>query len=167
MFVKNKILIGFLLLSPVMANAATITNAKNAEADITFVAPNQFTHTLTALKNLTSGTFAPPTPVANGTINTTGNLKAMYALQFPVTPHIAAAGVRGISVTGKNNPANKITVDINKDMTAGNFSVQQINGTDWGVYDTPVDVFKYNVLVSGEVKPDVYPVTVSAAVYTN
>ncbi|MFZ5210272.1 hypothetical protein [Enterobacter kobei] len=158
-----------LLSAPFIVNAATLTNAKNAEADVTFFAPNQFTHTLTATKNLTAGTFSQLTQIAAGSINTTGTVKANYAIQFPATAHIATAGIQNVIVTGKNDPANTIPLNIIKDpsMTAGGFRVEQINGSGWAVYDTAVDVLKYQVVVNGTVKADVYPVTVSAAVYTN
>ncbi|CND04501.1 Saf-pilin pilus formation protein SafA [Yersinia intermedia] len=169
MSISKKLLIVSALVLPVMANAATLVNQKDASTDVTFLMPNQFTHTLTSVKNLTSGTFSTPTAIAAGTINTSSQLSAKYALQFPVSQSTQTAGIVNIIVKGKANASNTITVNLRKDPTmtaAGAFTSETISGSLWAVYNTPVDVLKYEVTVNGEVKADTYPITVSAAVYT-
>ncbi|WP_447876705.1 hypothetical protein [Serratia fonticola] len=165
---SKKTIAAVMLSFPLIASAASLTNIQNAQTDVTFSTPNQFTHNINPVKNLTSGTFAQPTAIANGSVNTTGTgLKARYAIMFPVTASIPTAGTAGVLVKGKNDPNNTISVSLQKDASmTGAFVAEQVNGASWLVYDREVDVLKYDVTVNGIVKADTYPVSVAAAVYT-
>ncbi|WP_447884818.1 hypothetical protein [Serratia fonticola] len=165
---SKKIIVTALLSFPLISGASTLNNLQNAQADIPFLAATQFTHNINSVKNLNAQNFAQPTPIANGTVNTTGaGLKARYALMFPVTLSIPTSGTAGVVVKGKNDPNNTISVSLQKDPSmTGAFVAEQVNGASWLVYDREIDVLKYDVMVSGIVKADTYPVTVTAAVYT-
>lgn len=170
MLLAKKFFATAIISFPLVAGAASLTNVQNAATEVTFFAPNMFTHALNSVNGLTAGNINDFTIIANGTVNTTGTgLKARYALIIPASPYISNAGTFGVTVKGKNDANNTIRVNLKKDPSmVGELVTEQINSTNWLVYDTAVDVLKYDVqMLPGTINADVYPVSVSAAVYTN
>lgn len=170
MLFSKKIVAAAFLSFPLVAGAASLANLQSVSTDVTFFAPNMFSHTLNSVKGLTAGNISQATIIANGTVNTTGaGQKAQYALLFPSTGNIPDAGSENVTVQGKNDSTNTIRVTLQKDPSmTGSLVNEQINGASWKVYDAEVDVLKYDVaMLPGPVNADVYPVSVVAAVYTN
>jgi hypothetical protein len=169
MSISKKMLICSILAFPLIANSATVSNKKNASADVEFKQPNNYTHTLKPVVPLSAGSFTNATKIADGIVTSEGNQKEYYALQFPLTTN-HASGVTGVEVKGKNNVANKITVSLVKDGQAtGTFAPVLISGSDWLAYSAETNILNYDVQMKANstVVADTYPITVTAAVYTS
>ncbi|MDZ5731095.1 hypothetical protein SPG90_21640 (plasmid) [Enterobacter sp. D2] len=166
----KKTLIAALLFSPIIANAATVTNITPQTKTVVISAPNAFTHVLTPVTGLTAGSV--PTggrEVATGEVKpVSGGSPAQYAVQFATGGNntVTTAGVTA-SIKGSTNASNLLTVALQADNTmTGTATTQTVSGSSWLVYPSSTS-FKYVVNASNTtINADSYPITVNAAVYT-
>lgn len=167
MNIKTSLIALAVITAPCLSNAASLVNPKNASTDVTFYQPNQFSHTLTAASNLISGNYDQLTAVANGVVKTLGATSATYAVQFP-SANGASAGVN-TQIPGKNDANNKLAVLLVLKDTG--YILNNIGGSSWYVTTAPLGTLNYQVMLdaskSSTVAADIYPITVTAAVYTN
>lgn len=169
MSISKKMLICSILAFPLIANSATVSNMKDAVANVEFKQSNNYSHTLTPVAPLTAGLFVPATKIADGKVTSEGDQQEYYALQFKASNN-HASGVSAIDVKGKNNQVNKITVSLVKDAQAtDNFSAVVIGGSNWLAYSAKTNILNYDVQMKANstVAADIYPITVTAAVYTS
>jgi hypothetical protein len=159
-----------LLFSPIIANAATVTNITPQTKTVVISAPNAFTHVLTPVTGLTAGSV--PTggrEVATGEVKpVSGGSPARYAVQFATGANntVTTAGVTA-SIKGSTNASNLLTVELQADNTmTGKATTETVSGSSWLVYPSSTS-FKYVVNASNTtINADSYPITVNAAVYT-
>lgn len=167
MNIKTSLIALAVVTVPCFSNAASLVNPKTASTDVTFYQPNQFSHTLTAATNLVSGNYDQFLVVASGVVKTLGATSATYAVQFPAA-NGASAGTR-TQIPGKNDANNKLAVVLLLKDTG--FGTNNIDGSAWYVTSAPLSTLNYQVALdintSRTVVADIYPVTVTAAVYTN
>ncbi|WP_447884843.1 hypothetical protein [Serratia fonticola] len=147
---------------PFLTNAETLTNQKDVTTNVTFYQPNEFSHTLRAETNLIAGQIPLSAVVAKGTVKTLGATTGQYALQFPSTSE-QSGGVSS-EIQGKNNSENMLSVSL--EPLGVSYRLSNINGSNWYAMN-PIATLNYEVRAMGNAVADVYPVTVSAAVYSN
>jgi hypothetical protein len=162
MSIKKCLVVLSVATIPFLTNAETLTNQKDVTANVTFYQPNEFSHTLKAETNLVAGQIPLSVVVAKGTVKTLGATTGYYALQFPSTS--GQSGGVSSKIQGKNNPENMLAVSI--EPLGVSYRLSNINGSNWYTMN-PIATLNYEVIAMGNVVADIYPVTVSAAVYTD
>lgn len=166
----KRTLIAAMLFSPLIANAATVSNVTPQTKTVVISAPNAFTHVLTPITGLTAGNVpAGGREVATGEVKPiSGGSPAQYAVQFASGGNntLTTAGVNA-SIKGSSNPSNLLTLTLQADSTmTAPVTTQTVAGTSWLVYPSSTS-FKYVLNATNTtISADSYPVTVNAAVYT-
>ncbi|ELY5941256.1 hypothetical protein SNN83_004418 [Cronobacter malonaticus] len=169
----NKIMLAMVLAGmAVSVQAAPTLTSDVAEAAATVTAPNRVmvSNVLTPSTDLKTGVDVVMADVARGSLSADDGLPHSYAVTFPDDIINTSSDQVRATVTGTNNPANKMEIQLGERDSASPVSGTLINGKRYLLLanqdgNSEVGYGVYTIAAPQNIKPDTYNIRTQAYIY--
>ncbi len=170
----NKIMMAMVLAGmAVSVQAAPTLTSDVAEAAATVTAPNKVmvSNVLTPSADLKTGDDIILADVARGSLSADDGLPHSYAVTFPDDIIDTSSDLVRATVTGTNNPANKMLIQLGERDSVSPVSGTLINGKRYLLLankdgNSEVGYGVYTASMTQSIKPDTYNVRTQAYIYS-
>ncbi|MFP2240632.1 hypothetical protein ACLEX4_19195 [Pseudescherichia vulneris] len=170
----NKIMLAMVLAGmAVSVQAAPTLTSDVAEAAATVTAPNNVmvSNVLTPSADLKTGEDIILADVARGSLSADDGLPHSYAVTFPDDIIDTSSDLVRATVTGTNNPANKVLIQLGEQDSAAPVSGALINGKRYLLLankdgNSEVGYGVYTASMTQSIKPDTYNIRTQAYIYS-
>ncbi|MBM7016668.1 hypothetical protein JTL32_20175 [Enterobacter cloacae] len=170
----NKIMLAMVLAGmAVSVQAAPTLTSDVAEAAATVTAPNNVmvSNVLTPSVDLKTGDDIILADVARGSLSADDGLPHSYAVTFPDDIIDANSDQVRATVTGTNNPANKMVIQLGEQDNISPVSGTLINGKRYLLLankdgNSEVGYGVYTASMAQSIKPDTYNIRTQAYIYS-
>lgn len=169
----NKIMLAMVLAGmAVSVQAAPTLTSDVAEAAATVTAPNRVmvSNVLTPSTDLKTGVDVFMADVARGSLSADDGLPHSYAVTFPDDIINTSSDQVRATVTGTNNPANKMEIQLGERDSTSLVSGTLINGKRYLLLanqdgNSEVGYGVYTIASPQNIKPDTYNIRTQAYIY--
>jgi len=169
----NKIMLTMLLAGMAASvQAAPTLTSDVAEAAATITAPNRVvvSNVLTPATDLKTGEDVIMADVARGSLSADDGLPHSYAVTFPDDIINTASDQVRATVSGANNPANKMVIQLGERDSINPISGTLINGKRYLLLankegNSEVGYGVYTASMTQNIKPDTYNIRTQAYIY--